>query len=277
MSAIVTLDEITEQLGPPVCLRWVKAPGEATAAIARFRHSGTAVDLSASGSFRLIFHLTDSDVETGLSRERKFSRVGDIVTSFTFSRERIRVLGAADTIHLLFSPKLAESLRADQSYLSSSRIEPALRISAVQAFVAMAQNRTDAQMERAVLSIPRTLRENISRSRPAGGLAPHARRAIHQLLANHISTGVSVPELAEAAELSLHHFIKVCRETEGYTPHTLLLHKRIERAVALLLKPRARVDEVAITIGFSSPSHFVSSFRRLVGVTPAAFRNAVAR
>ena len=82
-------------------------------------------------------------------------------------------------------------------------------------------------------------------------------------------------ELAEAAGLSLHHFIKVCREAEGCTPHALLLQKRVERAIVLLSDRRARVNEIAMLTGFSSPSHFVSTFHRLTGVTPAAYREAV--
>ena len=74
--------------------------------------------------------------------------------------------------------------------------------------------------------------------------------------------------------LSLHHFIKVCRQSEGLTPHALLIEKRIERAIEILLEGMATVDEVAIQVGFFSPSHFISTFRRLVGVTPAALRRA---
>ena len=94
------------------------------------------------------------------------------------------------------------------------------------------------------------------------------------LLERRLTAGVSVPELAQAANLSLHHFIKVCRESEGLTPHALLLQKRIERSVELLLTQKAPVEEIALEVGFSSPSHFISTFRRLIGVTPASLRRA---
>jgi AraC family transcriptional regulator len=277
MSTIAALDEITEQLGPPARLRWVNVLGDKTAAVVRFRHKGAALNLSASGNFRLIFQLTDSEVETSQFPGRRSLGVGDIVTSFTLRREQVRVEGPADTIHLLFSPQLVQSLGADESCRLSLRAEPALRASAVQAFVAMALDSPDVQLDSAILSVARILREDLSDRTATGGLSPHMRRAIRDLLAQRISGGISVPELAEAAGLSLHHFIKVCRQTEGYTPHALLLNERINRAIALLSRPRARVDEVAITMGFCSPSHFVGSFRRLMGVTPAAFRNALTR
>jgi AraC-like DNA-binding protein len=280
MSRILALDEIIEQLGPPASVCWVDAPCGAVAAIARFRPRGAVVDLSASGTFRLIFQITDSQVETRLNAEfpsRRLSRVGSIITSFTLHPERIGILGAAETLHILFSPELAESLRADDSFRLSTRAEPALRVSAVQALVAMAQAGSESQLRNAVASVTQALaRDKASEKHASGGLPPQASRTIHNLLDKHLWTGVSVPELAEAAGLSVHHFIKMCRQTEGFTPHALLLQKRMERAIALLANRRARVDEVAMMTGFSSPSHLVSTFRSLVGVTPAAFRNAVA-
>jgi AraC family transcriptional regulator len=99
---------------------------------------------------------------------------------------------------------------------------------------------------------------------------------IHDLLDRNLRAGISVPDLAAAAGLSLHHFIKMCREAEGCTPHALLVQKRMEHATALLADPGARIDEVAMTTGFSSPSHFTCTFHRMTGVTPAAFRQAIA-
>jgi hypothetical protein len=51
----------------------------------------------------------------------------------------------------------------------------------------------------------------------SGGLAPHAKRAIRDLLQQHLHPAVSVPELAEASGLNPHHFIKAFRHTEGFT------------------------------------------------------------
>ena len=33
--------------------------------------------------------------------------------------------------------------------------------------------------------------------------------------------------------------------------------------------------EIALEVGYTSPSHFAQVFRRMVGLTPAEFRNAL--
>jgi AraC family transcriptional regulator len=280
MPRIAALDEITEQIGPPVRLRWVNAPYGAIAAVARFRHRGAVLDLSASGAFRMIFHLSASNVETqqaAQSPSRRMPRSGSILASTMLERKRIQVLGAADTLHMFLSPEFMESIGAGKERRLSRAVEPALRAYAVQALIGISSREKDDGLERAVSSVASMLaRGDAFRVPASGGLSPRASRVVHDLLDANLRAGISVAEVAEAAGLSLHHFIKMCRATEGCTPHVLLLQKRIERATALLSNPGARIDEVAMIAGFSSPSHFVSTFRRLTGVTPAAYREAVA-
>jgi AraC-like DNA-binding protein len=277
MSRIQSLDEITDRLGAPAFLRWVEAPYGAAAAVVRFRHRGAVVDISASSNFRLIFHLSPSQIVHQDGEELPTQNgmpIGSIVASFTRVPERIRILSAADTLHLLFSPELAEACAVDTTRRLSPRTYPALRAGAVQTLIA-AFGDTDTQMQQTIGSVARTIVDNYGGERlAAGGLAPQASRAIHELIEKHLRRGVSVPELAEAAGLSVHHFIKSFRQSEGFTPHALLLQRRMERAIGLLLNRKENVEEIALMVGFSSPSHFISTFRKLVGVTPSLLRRA---
>ena len=75
----------------------------------------------------------------------------------------------------------------------------------------------------------------------------------------------------------MHHFIKSFRQSEAFTPHALLLQRRMERAMGLLLNCKQSVEEIALMVGFSSPSHFISTFRKLVGVTPSLLRRLARR
>jgi AraC family transcriptional regulator len=280
ISSIKALDEISEQLGPPLRLRWVQGPHGGRAAVARFRHHGATVELSASGISRLIFHLSASAVETQKGAEHSTRRTpnsGSIVTSSDQHQERIRINGPADTLHLFFSWDLTRTTVGDGERGLSRGLAPALRASAIQALVGLFQPGTDIQLEQAVHLAARALTQRNGVFRPmSGGLSPHARRVVHDLLDRNLRSGVSVPDLARAAGLSLHHFIKMFREAEGCTPHALLVQKRVERATALLAEPHARIDEIAMTTGFSSPSHFTCTFHRVTGVTPGAFREAAA-
>ncbi len=85
----------------------------------------------------------------------------------------------------------------------------------------------------------------------------------------------SLVELAQAAGVSKHHFIKAFRETMGETPYAWVMRQRIERARTLLTQPNETVSDVAFRTGFSSTAHFVASFRQRLGVTPGTFRTVV--
>jgi AraC family transcriptional regulator len=279
MSRIPALDEITRSLGPPALLRWVDAPFGAAAAIIRIRHRGSAISLSPSGSFRLIFHLSSSEVvrdNINGPGSRQFARQGSIVTSFTRSPERIRILGAADTLHLLFSPELTSACASAPSALSP-RTSAAMQAAAARMLVDASLHGSATRLEQTVASIARTLVEHPREpSRKAGGLTPQAGVALQRLLQHRLDRSIPVSELAEAAGLSLHHFIRACRQSEGFTPHAMVLQRRIDWAIHLLLSSSSGIDEIALRTGFSSPSHFVSTFRRMVGVTPAKLRRAAA-
>ncbi len=277
MSRIQVLDEITSQLGPPAFLRWIDAPYGATAVVVRFRHRGAVLNLKPTGAFRLIFQISPSDVLRGAAGKaplHELVRRGSIITSFTERPERIQIAGSADTLQLLFSPELALASGANPA-VHSPLVRRKLLFTVVQTLVATSLAGPDAQLQQTVASVARLVVEQ-HRHEPisAGGLSPHARRVMLELLDKRLLGGISVPELASAANLSLHHFIKVCRQSEGFTPHALLMQKRIGKAIELLLDGVGTVDDVALRVGFYSPSHFISTFRRQVGVTPAALRRA---
>lgn len=112
-----------------------------------------------------------------------------------------------------------------------------------------------------------------------GGIGGPALRRIDDLvrarLGEPIPRSPQLIELAEAAGLSVHHFIKAFRQSVGETPYAWVMRQRIERARALLTHRGEMVGDVALQTGFSSPAHFIDAFRRRLGVTPGAFQEAV--
>jgi len=51
-----------------------------------------------------------------------------------------------------------------------------------------------------------------------------------------------------------------------------VLERRMERAKGMLRNARVSLVEISLSTGFSSQSHFTSTFRRLVGATPTEFQ-----
>lgn len=83
---------------------------------------------------------------------------------------------------------------------------------------------------------------------------------------------LAVADLARAAGLSPAHFSRQFRATFGEAPHQYLLTRRLERAAALLRDTDRSVTEICFAVGLSSLGSFVTSFRRVFGVTPTAYR-----
>jgi AraC-like DNA-binding protein len=85
---------------------------------------------------------------------------------------------------------------------------------------------------------------------------------------------LDVPALARAAYLSPAHFSREFRRAFGETPHQYLLTRRLERAAALLRNTDRSVLDICMNVGLRSVGSFTTSFRRVYGMSPTAYRAA---
>jgi AraC-like DNA-binding protein len=83
---------------------------------------------------------------------------------------------------------------------------------------------------------------------------------------------LSVDELAAAAGLSRAYFSREFRQAFGESPHGYLLTRRLERAAALLRTTDNSVADICLSVGLQSVGSFTTSFRRMFGVSPTAYR-----
>jgi AraC-like DNA-binding protein len=83
---------------------------------------------------------------------------------------------------------------------------------------------------------------------------------------------LTVTDLARAAGLSPAYFSREFRRTFGEAPHQYLLTRRLERAAALLRNTDRTVTEICFAVGLASFGSFVTSFRRVYGAAPLAYR-----
>ena len=85
---------------------------------------------------------------------------------------------------------------------------------------------------------------------------------------------LDVPDLARAARLSPAHFSREFARAFGETPHRYLLTRRLERAAALLRTTDRTVADICMTVGLRSVGSFTTSFGRMFGLSPTAYRAA---
>jgi AraC-like DNA-binding protein len=81
-------------------------------------------------------------------------------------------------------------------------------------------------------------------------------------------------EVASATGLTRMHFAAQFRATTGLRPHEYMLRRRIDRAKDMLAETSMSVLEVALSVGFQSPSHFSTVFKRFTGEAPFAWRQS---
>ncbi len=83
---------------------------------------------------------------------------------------------------------------------------------------------------------------------------------------------LDVAAAARAARLSPAHFSREFRREFGETPHQYLLTRRLERAASLLRTTDRAVAEICLMVGLRSVGSFTTSFGRLYGMSPTAYR-----
>lgn len=105
----------------------------------------------------------------------------------------------------------------------------------------------------------------------------HAPPARHLLRARDLADAryrepLDVEQMAAAAGLSRAHFIREFRRAFGESPHAYLLTRRLERAAALLRDTDRQVIDICLSVGLRSLGSFTTSFKRMFGVSPTAYR-----
>ena len=115
------------------------------------------------------------------------------------------------------------------------------------------------------------------RASPAerGGLAQWQQKRVVEFMEEHLAEDVYLAELADLVRLSPYHFLRSFKQSFGQPPHRYWTGRRIERAKELLANPNTTITAVAFDVGFSGSSAFSSTFHRITGQTPSAYRRSL--
>jgi AraC-like DNA-binding protein len=86
------------------------------------------------------------------------------------------------------------------------------------------------------------------------------------------SPALSLAALAARAGMDPYRFLRLFRRVIGVTPHQYVLHLRLTRAAEWLISRDDEVSAIAFEAGFNDLSTFNHRFRRVMGITPSAWR-----
>jgi transcriptional regulator GlxA family with amidase domain len=109
-------------------------------------------------------------------------------------------------------------------------------------------------------------------SRSRGGLPPGALRRVREYVEAHLEKNISLQMLASTAGLSMSHFARAFKQSQGVPPHEYLVRCRVRRVQELLATTDLPLSEIARASGFSDQSHCTRRFREQVGITPSGYR-----
>ena len=89
----------------------------------------------------------------------------------------------------------------------------------------------------------------------------------------NISAGVNLSSAAEHFGYNANYFSRYFKQLTGVTFTSYLSRVRIERACQLLNGDgRLSISEIAVQCGYNSAGQFISTFEKLMGLTPGAYR-----
>jgi AraC family transcriptional regulator len=105
-----------------------------------------------------------------------------------------------------------------------------------------------------------------------GGLTKSQLQRCQQHIDANIDGNITIEVLARIAGLSPYYFIRAFKRSTGMTPHRCVLEAKVRNAQAMLMNSRKSIGEISRSVGFLSAGHFDAAFKKIVEMTPTAYR-----
>ena len=118
------------------------------------------------------------------------------------------------------------------------------------------------------------LAENL---RDPGGERERLLESVRQRVLATPGRPVSVRALSIDHGMSQSRFSHYFRARTGLTPAAFMIEARIKEAAHALVETSASLREISERWGFANPSHFGKVFRRVLGTSPATYRDTIRR
>jgi AraC family transcriptional regulator len=108
----------------------------------------------------------------------------------------------------------------------------------------------------------------------AGSPAPSQIVRMLKIMDANIANPARIKDIAAAEGLSRSRFSRAFLRGVGESPCGYLRRRRVELAQNLMLSTGKSLAEIALECGLCDQSHLTKSFRRVVGMSPSAWRRS---
>lgn len=98
---------------------------------------------------------------------------------------------------------------------------------------------------------------------------------LNRYIVEHLDKDLSLALLADVVYLNPSYLSNLYKTYTGRNISDYITELRVERAKTLLADSQAKVQEVAVAVGFDTAGYFTRFFKKHVGVTPQEFRSRI--
>ena len=98
-----------------------------------------------------------------------------------------------------------------------------------------------------------------------------------QYIDQHYQEEISLQHLADVTHFSVRQITRRFKDATGMSIFDYILSQRMNHARALLVTTDMKVTDIALEVGFNTPSYFCGQFRRMMGCTPNQYREDILR
>lgn len=89
---------------------------------------------------------------------------------------------------------------------------------------------------------------------------------------SHYNQDISLQNIAEYLNLNANYFSNLFRKKMGVGFIEYIIEYRIRKAKEMLLHSNSKVHEIGRMVGFNQSKYFTQTFKKMVGITPAKYR-----
>ncbi|MCM3781562.1 helix-turn-helix domain-containing protein [Neobacillus mesonae] len=99
--------------------------------------------------------------------------------------------------------------------------------------------------------------------------------AVKVYIREHISGDLTLDHVSEQVFISPKYLSKIFKEETGIAYSEYVTNQRMERARELIATRELTVEQVASTVGYSTPAYFIKKFKEIHGCTPRNFMRSL--
>jgi two-component system response regulator YesN len=192
------------------------------------------------------------------------------IEAFGFWAERDK--GNNRFVFIIGGKNLNRNILESQFYQAALRLNLAGRVRAGIGDIVSDAAELPLSYRKAIVKTTKS--ENENSGHILNSLSPVVRQTLNYINSNY-AEGVSIKEFCALHNMSPAYVGWLFKKETGIFFNTYLMEFRIQRATELLRDGGERINEVAALTGFSSPSYFISCFKRSVGLSPVKYRETI--